>query len=157
MYYPINEKKGNSHNSPKVKKRMSFPPLDNLRRSFIAVSECVTTVGSAFMKSFQPRWFVIAHRASSSFLPSLLPCRCQLVHFPTANRHCVASLVSRKIYPLLHKLQRKDRYTQLPLIRDSVNVRLVCPKIWLKIRLVVSHSCHINFASVNGYYDLSKR
>ena len=46
------------------------------------------------------------------------------------------------------------RYTQCPLIRDSVNLRLVCPKIWLKIWLVVSHSCPIYFVFTNGYFDL---
>ena len=36
-------------------------------------------------------------------------------------------------------------YTQLPLIRDSVDLRLVCPKIVSKIQLVLSQNCPQNF------------
>ena len=65
-----------------------------------------------------------------------------------------SSLISYSL-PFIHTIDPDIFiYTQCPLIRDSVNLRLVCPKIWLKIWLVVSHSCPIYFVFSNGYFDL---
>ena len=47
--------------------------------------------------------------------------------------------------PRVHRNSVVNLYTRLPFIRDSVDLRLVCPKIVSKIQLVLSQNCPQNF------------